>query len=191
MVDDGAGDVQEVMEQDVGAKAGAKDGAFPTASFLVAIGEETAPALRDPNAEWFVQAKHPRADEAKIRRASVSTKVMGVRTDGDEDEEEAQTRDVDVDADPTASFLAKCQYQISDYALPARNVNTGEETLRKFNAKGMPRGDNKDNREVYEGIVYARDQSFRKFLEAYLDWVAGRPGKARYDFEALLGVPGQ
>jgi len=183
----------------------AEEHQFPVASssFIVAIGEQPVPALKiaafadGAPAEWFVQAKHPRGDEAKIRDAGV-----GVTIDYGPAQNRAQRRGKRVAEgqaaapkgimrqDPDAHFLAKCRYQITGFALPARKVGSdGSPTLTRFDIKDY--GWNQGNIDVYEAVLYAPDQTFRNLLEDYLDWVAGRDLDTQYDFEALGNAQGQ
>ena len=175
-------EVEEGMVEEIAEETGVEQQApgMASLSFVVAIGEEDVPPLRlsafGGDASWFVQGRHPRGDESKIRRAATGMSV--VQSNSDEDDEE---REVKVQVDPDAAFLGKCRFQITGFTLP---TTVG---VKKFD---YSRGGNAQNNEVYEGILYARDQGFRKVLEEYLDWVAGRPHKAVHDFEALGNAPG-
>lgn len=176
---------------------------FPVASssFIVAIGEAPVPPLKlaafgeGVPAEWYVQGKHPRGDEAKITDAG-----MGVTIDYGAAQNRSQRRgkrNVEGQApkgilrqNADAHFLAKCQYQITGFSLPARPVGSGvEPTLTTMDKREG--GWNKGNINVYEAILYSPDQTFRNLLEDYLDWVAGRPLETQYDFEALGNGRGQ
>lgn len=178
-------EVEDGMVEEIAEATGVEQATpgMASLSFVVAIEEEPVPPLRlsafGGEASWFVQAKHPKGDEGKIRRSATGMSVVQSKDDADEDE----GREVKVQVDPDAAFLGKCLYGITEFTLP-----TNEGRTRSFDHS---KGGNAKNREVYEAILYARDQGFRKVLEEYLDWVAGRSYKAVHDFEALGNAPGQ
>lgn len=183
------GDVQEAMEREVAESPGAAEPSEPSMSFLVGIGDAPVPALRlehwggDPS--WYVLAKHPHGDEKKITKAAGDVRrIEGGEDRGDETE-------LKLNLDARDYFIAKCLHQVVGFRLPFRNRETGQEGVREFEPKGMPKGNNRSNTEIYEAIADDRDKGFYTLLNEYLDWVAARPHKAQTDFEALGNAQGQ
>lgn len=186
MVEDG-----EAMETDAAPVAD-----YDISDFVVVMDEVEAPRLQLSKLrpglpdDWFVQAKHPRGNEQKITDQGSRTEldysdVKKKRTNGDG----GGGVKGQVHFNPGAYFLAKCRYQIMDFALPlVPKGKTAQVLMRYDSANG---GANKSNQEVYEAILYSPKQGLREMIEDYLDAVAGREAGADYEWDALGNAPGQ
>ena len=80
-------------------------------------------------------------------------------------------------------FVAKCIAQVTDFCVPLTDEQ-GNPVERTFDAKN--RGDNRNNREVFEFLPDVAECKFRTILNGAMDFVAGANGQARKDFEELL-----
>jgi len=142
----------------------------------------------------FITAVHPGMAEDDITAAMlpISWQTPG-RARG---RRQAQTQEARAEAitikgsvGTARAFVEKCRHQITDFRLPVMEKD-GEVKVRKYDPKNG--GDNRSNREVYEGILQSTqpieslgNQSLWDVVEGFLDSVAGRGTDAAEDFDDL------
>jgi len=144
----------------------------------------------------FITAVHPGMAEDDITAAMLpiswqtSGQARGRGRKQDQSQgEQAETITVRGSIGAARAFVEKCRHQITDFRLPVIEKED-EVSVRKYDSKN--RGDNRSNREVYEGILQSTqaveslgERSFWDVVEGFLDSVAGRESDAAEDFGDL------
>jgi hypothetical protein len=108
--------------------------------------------------EAFIEAVHPGDREDEITKAMMGGKVrQGMGEDAL----------AEFEPSPTASFLKKCEVQITGFEFPVRGEN-GKVTVLRFSAK-----DRSNNLATYKKLLQASSE-IRDTIEGYLDERAHR-----------------
>jgi len=153
--------------------------------FLLSLDEEEHVYHPHDVQELYFRVKHPGLAEDKIRAATFPIKMGGNRA-----VRRGKARVDHVEAsgswDPTAGFVAKCVYQITDYFIRGKKKDASEPlgykvVDRKYNPAN--RGDNQENHEVY--IALLQDVALREDFEVFLDEIAGRTDEGMEEQDAL------
>lgn len=126
--------------------------------------------------QWDQKAAGP--GNRKARRA------RGERGKQQSQPEEVETLHMKAAISPGGAFVAKCLAQITDYRIPVLEKGSSRPTFRTYSDRN--RGDNDDNREIYEFLLQPGAESYRELIEQFLDYVAGRGTEAQEEFEAFL-----
>lgn len=129
----------------------------------------------DPS-KHYITAKHPGVNEDDIWATAVPLSMQAPAG-----QNRAEMGNVTVTGNVSAAkgFIAKCVYQIVDYAIGVEELDGTVKVRRWDSANG---GDNGVNREVYTQFLQAEH---RDLVEGFLDMVAGRDTDAQRDFEEL------
>jgi hypothetical protein len=172
-----------------------------SSSFMLAIGDMPVPPLQislfaHGYPEWaFVQARVPLEDEDTIRNAGSHIDASGLAQEmGNREQRRAagkrggRTDDMGLKVTQTVDkwFLAKCRYQVTGFKLLGTNPD-GTERIVEFDAAKS--GNNEANRAMFRNFLRPQSLEFRRLVENYLDWVAGRTDEFAEDFAKLGNAP--
>lgn len=135
-----------------------------------------------PSEKLFVTAVHPGIHEDDISAAAVP---LSYNAGAESNQARIGGIVVSGGVAPAKGFVAKCTYQIVDYAIAVQELNGDERVRRWDSSKG---GDNETNRQMYVQLLQA---PFRDMIEGFLDMMAGRDTDAALDFEELKNAQPQ
>lgn len=171
-------------------------------SYMIVLGQREQ-TLRFPQFDFatdvYVRARPTLLEEDDIAQAAMSVRweqkavaggnrkarrARGDRSKKQEQPTEAETLRMQAAISPGSAFVAKCLAQITDYRFPVVERGSSKPTMREFNDRN--RGDNDDNREIYENLLQPGAEPYRELIEQFLDYVAGRGTEAQEEFEAFL-----
>lgn len=171
-------------------------------SYMIVLGQREL-TLRFPQfdftSEVYVRARPTLLEEDDIAQAAMAVRweqkptpagsrkarrARGERGKKQDQPEEVETLKMQAAISPGSAFVAKCLAQITDYRIPVLEKGASRSTFRTYNDRN--RGDNDDNREIYEFLLQPGADSFREMIEQFLDYVAGRGTEAQEEFEAFL-----
>lgn len=171
-------------------------------SYMIVLGQREL-TLRFPQFDFasdiYVRARPTLLEEDDIAQAALSVRwdqkpvpagnrkarrARGERGKQQSQPEDTETLKMQAAISPGGAFVAKCLAQVTDYRFPVLERKASKPTYRTYNDRN--RGDNEDNREIYEHLLQPGAESFRELIEQFLDYVAGRGTEAQEEFEAFL-----
>jgi len=139
----------------------------------------------------FITAVHPGMAEDDITAAMLpmSWQTPGRTRRRGQAQTQEETITVKGSVGTARAFVEKCRRQIIDFRLSVMEKD-GEVKVRKYDPENG--GDNRSNREVYEGILQSTQpieslggRSLWDVVEGFLDSVAGRGTDVAEDFDDL------
>jgi hypothetical protein len=200
---------QDAEDTQEGAQAEPQERPHVSIGFVVPLYDEpeTMHLPGSDDGTYFITAQRcSLKDEDKIAQAGYKMAASGQKV------KRGQAVDIVGALAPGEVFFEKCTRQITDFCLPVRvkDNRTGKVSNQDMRYNAANRGDNSDNRKVYEFMADERiriktetltekqalaladsdedeplDVSLRDVVEGFLDTVHGRDTDAREDFSRL------
>lgn len=160
--------------------------------YRLVIGDELVtwewPVNKGEAGGYYIEMKHPGVHEDEVTKAAAPEITADLK---------GKTGTVPMVGNSNAAFIAKCNYQITDFRLPIRIKQAGDDELKDATYAPANNGLNYPNERIYLAMlkmppvtVNGEVRDLRSEIEAKLNEVAGRDIPAQRDLADLGEEPG-